>query len=443
MEYSDSPTKVEQLDPKEEGGKIVLLERETPIAETSEVQEFPPISQKLNFRRLILLTLFGASAIALSIIGLRRWQYAQSYEESNQAYVTNNTAAVYTRIPGKVLAVKVKENQSVKKGSILATINSQEYETKLRQAQANLVISTEQARVLAVKLDIAKQNLQKNTQNKTPQPKFDASILQAFAKLKIAQIHLRQFETQFIQSELDYQRISKLNQAGFATIGIVNQAKSKYDNNLKQRQKLLEQIKIAETKVSTTQQNVITLEAKKLEGTNKQETNIQKPDISQQVQTKLQQQNIQQEYEISRLDQLAAKNAIAQAEKQLKAARYQLASTKIVSPIDGKVNIVRVQAGDKIKQKQHLIALEQQKPWITANFASNKLKNIRPGQNVQIKINSLPNQIFTGKVQKILSPNKLYQSQIPIQITFNTKPSQAQQSKIIPGVPATVKVQLN
>jgi membrane fusion protein, multidrug efflux system len=437
MEYSDSPTEVEQLDAKAEGGKIVLLERGTPAIESSEVQQFPPIAQKLNFRWLILLTLFGASAIALSIMGLRRWQYAQSYEESNQAYVTKNTVSVYTRVPGKVSAVKVKENQVVKQGSILATVESQEYETKLRQTQANLVISTEQVRVLEAKLNTEKQNLQKSTLDKTPQPKLDASILQALTRLKIAQVQLRQFETQFIRSELDYQRISKLHQAGFTTIGVVNQSKFKYDKNLIQRQKLLAQITTAETKVIAAEQNVINVEAKKLE------TTTQKPDISQQVQAKLQQQNIQQEYEISRLDQLAAKNAIAQAQKQLKTAKYQLTYTKIVSPIDGKVNIVRVQAGQKIKQKQPLIALEQQKPWITANFESNQLKKIKPGQNVQIQINSLPNQIFPGKVQKILSPHKLYQSQTPIQITFNTKLLGSQQSKIIPGVPATVKIQLN
>jgi membrane fusion protein, multidrug efflux system len=435
MEYSDSSTKVEQLEPKLEGGKIVLLEPETPLTQTAEAQKFQPIPQKLNFRWLILLTLLGASALALSIIGLRRWQYAQSYEESSQAYITNNTASVYTRIPGKVTAVKVKENQLVKKGSILATLNPQEYETKLRQAQANLAISTEQARVLTAKFNTEKQNLQNNSQAKTPQLKLDAIILQALIRFKTSQIQLRQFETQFICSELDYQRISKLHQAGFATIGFVNQAKAKYENNLGQHQKLLAQIKTAETKVIEAQQNFIALAAKKTENT--------KPDISQQIQAKIQQLRQQQEYEISRLHQLAAKNAIAQAEKQLKAAKYQLASTKIISPIDGKVNIVRLHPGQEIHQKQHLIALEQQKLWVIANFAPNQLKKIKPGQNVQIQINSLPNQVFSGKVQKVLPQNKLYPSQTPIQIAFNIKPSPSQQTKIIPGVPATVKVQFN
>ncbi|AFY99796.1 HlyD family secretion protein [Calothrix sp. PCC 6303] len=428
MEYSNSPTKVEQLDTKVEGGKIVLLEPTIPVVETLEVQQSPSVSEKLNVLRLILLTLFGASAIALSIIGLRRWQYAQSYEETSRAYVTNNTSSVYSRIYGKVLKVNVKNNKIVKKGSILANLDPQEYQTKLRQAEANLVISTEQARVLQLKFNAASQSLQKKKKDQTPQPQLDASIAQALTRLKIAQIQLRQFETKFIPSELNYQRINKLHQAGFVNITVVNQAKSKYDKNFIQRQKLLAQI--------AAQQNVVKLEANKLE------TATQKPDISQQVEARLQQANLQQEYEISRLHQLAGKSAIAQAEKQLKIAKYQLSYTKIVAPIDAKVDIVRVQVGDKIKQKQHLIALEQQKPWITANFESNQLKRIKAGQNVQIQINSLPNQIFSGKIQKILPPNKLYQSQTPVQITFNTKPSQAEQSKIISGVPATVKVQL-
>jgi multidrug resistance efflux pump len=152
----------------------------------------------------------------------------------------------------------------------------------------------------------------------------------------------------------------------------------------------------------------------------------------------------QQEYEVSKASYKAAKNAQALAQAQLKTAQYHLYYTKITAPNNGKINIKRVQLGQKIQQGQTLMALVQQKPWIVADFPEEQLKKIKPGQSVQIKINAITNKTFNGKVQSILPPSqtKYYHLNPPVKISFDPKTLGKYKSRITPGTPVLVKINL-
>lgn len=152
----------------------------------------------------------------------------------------------------------------------------------------------------------------------------------------------------------------------------------------------------------------------------------------------------QQEYEISKASYKAAKKAEAQAQAQLKTAQYHLYYTKITAPNNGKINIKRVQLGQQIQPGQTLMALVQQKPWIAADFPEEQLKKIKPGQSVQIKINAITNKTFNGKVQSILPPSKTqyYHLRPPVKISFDPTTLGKYKSRITPGTPVSVKINL-
>lgn len=152
----------------------------------------------------------------------------------------------------------------------------------------------------------------------------------------------------------------------------------------------------------------------------------------------------QQEYEISKASYKAAKKAEAQAQAQLKTAQYHLYYTKITAPNNGKINIKRVQLGQQIQQGQTLMALVQQKPWIAADFPEEQLKKIKPGQSVQIKISAITNKTFNGKVQSILplSKTQYYHLRPPVKISFDPTTLGKYKSRITPGTPVSVKINL-
>ena len=41
--------------------------------------------------------------------------------------------------------------------------------------------------------------------------------------------------------------------------------------------------------------------------------------------------------------------------------------------------------------------------WVVANYKETQLKNVRPGQRVQIKVDTYPGKVFTGKVDSIMA----------------------------------------
>jgi membrane fusion protein (multidrug efflux system) len=78
--------------------------------------------------------------------------------------------------------------------------------------------------------------------------------------------------------------------------------------------------------------------------------------------------------------------------------------TKIYAPADGYVTKKSVQLGNQIQAGQPLMAVVGlQDIWVTANFKETQMTNIRPGQRVEIDVDSYPGRTFTGKVDSIMA----------------------------------------
>lgn len=99
-------------------------------------------------------------------------------------------------------------------------------------------------------------------------------------------------------------------------------------------------------------------------------------------------------------------NRVADADlKQLAALKKQaelnLAYTKIYAPQSGSVTNKVTEKGAYVQTGQPLFVIVPQNVWIVANFKENQLKNMRPGQDVDIKVDTYPDKIFKGKVDSI------------------------------------------
>ena len=101
-----------------------------------------------------------------------------------------------------------------------------------------------------------------------------------------------------------------------------------------------------------------------------------------------------------------AKNKVADADlKRIKAqkdlAKLNLSYTNIYAPQDGYVTNKRVEKGAYVQQGQSLFTLVSEETWVVANFKESQLANMKPGQEVEIKIDTFGNKIFKGKVDSI------------------------------------------
>ena len=90
----------------------------------------------------------------------------------------------------------------------------------------------------------------------------------------------------------------------------------------------------------------------------------------------------------------ADKAAVEQAE-------LNLSYTKIKAPIDGYVTKEAVAVGDYLQVGQALMSLVPPRVWVIANFKETQLRNMQPGQPVDISVDAYPSLKLRGRVDSI------------------------------------------
>jgi membrane fusion protein (multidrug efflux system) len=90
------------------------------------------------------------------------------------------------------------------------------------------------------------------------------------------------------------------------------------------------------------------------------------------------------------------------AQAALAAARLKLGYTKIVAPFDGVVGERQVQPGDYVNIGSNLInVVPLPNVYVIANYKETQLTRVRPGQSVDITVDSFSNEKLHGRVERI------------------------------------------
>ncbi|MEO7245513.1 MAG: efflux RND transporter periplasmic adaptor subunit [Rubrivivax sp.] len=99
----------------------------------------------------------------------------------------------------------------------------------------------------------------------------------------------------------------------------------------------------------------------------------------------------------SAVDQSAAALEVAQAQVAL--ARAQQARMRIVAPFAGVAGIRLVSVGDYVKDGADLVNVEDtSKVWVDYRLPERFLARVRPGLVVDVRVDALPGQRFTGEI---------------------------------------------
>lgn len=155
-------------------------------------------------------------------------------------------------------------------------------------------------------------------------------------------------------------------------------------------------------------------------------------------------------------------NKVADADlKEIKAlrdkAKLNLGYTNIYAPQTGTVSSRRVEKGMYVNVGTPLFTIVPEDVWIVANYKENQLRHMRPGQEVDIKIDTYPNHTFKGKVDSIQRASGAKSSlfppenavgsfvkivqRIPVKIVF-TEEINPNEFNIVPGMSVVPKVRV-
>jgi membrane fusion protein, multidrug efflux system len=97
----------------------------------------------------------------------------------------------------------------------------------------------------------------------------------------------------------------------------------------------------------------------------------------------------------------SSKAAVEADEAAVEQAELNLSYTKITAPIDGYVTKDAVAIGDYLQVGQALMSLVPPRVWVIANFKETQLRNMQPGQPVDISVDAYPSLKLRGHVDSI------------------------------------------
>lgn len=143
------------------------------------------------------------------------------------------------------------------------------------------------------------------------------------------------------------------------------------------------------------------------------------------------------------------------AKAALTAAKLKLGYTRITAPFDGVVSERQVQPGDYVNLGSNLInVVPLPNVYVIANYKETQLTRVRPGQPVDIRVDTFPNDRLRGRVERIapasgsqfalLPPDnatgnftKVVQ-RIPVRIKFD--PNQPLLERLLPGMSVETRI---
>ena len=276
------------------------------------------------------------------VYGIYKYVHSLSHETTDDAQIEKNMNPIIPRVTGYVTKVYVKDNDFVKKGDTLFTIDDKDYQVKVEEANAALVAAQGSLEVSKADIGGALANISIS----------EANISSAGGNIETAKIRLSRATNDFVRYQNLYKNKSitkqQFEQAEAAKLEAESQVRI-----LQQQQKASS----FQKSVASSRSNV----------TNKQ-------------------------------TEVAAAN-IKRAQAVLDAAKLNLSYTAVTASIDGQVSKINIQPGQLVQPGQSLFyIINNSEAWVIANFKETQLSKMVIGQKVSISVDAYPDTEFMGTI---------------------------------------------
>ncbi len=298
-------------------------------------------------RKKAAVILFVFLGIIFAVAAFFYIRYKNTHISTDDAFIDGNVHTIAPKIYGTVKAVYVEDNQFVRKGALLTELDPIDYATKTRQASSALGaqqgrLLEDNARIVAARKQLAERK---------------ANIDAQAAAVALEEANLR-------QAKKDAIRAKNL----FAKEAI---PRERYE-------RLTTDFDVQTAKVQAARQELRRARAAYA---------AQKAVLAESLAALVYQGSV-----------------IKQGKASLDLARLNEGYTKIHAPTDGYVTKKSVQVGNQVQPGQPLMAIVPlSETWVTANYKETQLTKIRPGQDVDIDVDTFPGVTFHGKVDSIMA----------------------------------------
>jgi membrane fusion protein, multidrug efflux system len=277
--------------------------------------------------RIILLCVLGTAAY----FGYKKYQYATTHEDTDNAQVETYFVPVLPRMAGYVKTVNVKDYDVVKKDEVLAEIDTDEAQLVLAELNADYIQSQ-------TDVETAKANINN----------LNVMVQSATANLKANYLRRE-------KAKKDAERDANLLADNAITRKQADDSKANAEILAAQYEAGQEDITTAKSRLPIFQAALHKAEA--VLGVKK---------------VKIEQQKLRLNY------------------------------SKVYAPTSGRIGKKNVEPGQFIQAGQPLMTVVQDATfWVVANFKETQVKNLKIGDETELKLDAYPDRVLKGKIISI------------------------------------------
>lgn len=375
------------------------MENNTATNNANDTQNDPANKKKKGKKKQRRLMILIASVLIIGTFITISWLSSLGHEHTDNAQIDAIITPVRSIVPGFVTDIRFTDNQQAKKGDTLVLIDRVDYIARVAQAEAALESAKAQ-------LDLSKSG------ETTASLNANASVLTSQA----AKENIATAQARLGKAEKEMARIEKMLKDGATTQQQYESVKAEYETARAQSEML----------------------KKQYEASSAQATGAQSQAEGQK-------------------SQIALSTALVkQREAELILAKTQLNNTAIVAPFDGIISKKSVEVGQYMQMGSPLCsAVDFRNLYVTANFKETQIESMKPGQEVELKVDAFPKAKLKGKLQSfggatgakfsLLPPDnasgnfvKITQ-RVPVKISITEFP-QEMTGLIIPGLSVVADV---
>lgn len=317
-----------------------LLKDTTTLPEKMAITE-----EKSGLRTYLPRIIIGLVLLVGGYFGYNAYRHAQEYETTDNAQIEGNSAPVLARVAGYVTAVNVDDYANVKQGQPIVTIDPQEYDVVLTQAQADYQQSLADLENARADLQTAQANVRNVAQN-----------------VRLAQSNAQVQDVRLAKSKQDLQRDQNLYKAQSLTQKQLEDAQNNAEVQDRQYDASKEQISLAKTTQGVAQAGIAKAQA-----------------------------NIQKIQAVLKVKQAA-----------IESAKLRVGYARVTAPIAGKIGRKNVVVGQYVQPGQNMLTIVADSTfWVVANFKETQLEKMQLGQPVDIKLDAYPDLDIKGRVSSL------------------------------------------
>ena len=335
-------------------------------------------------RRRALGHVVGAAIVILAIISLVLTWIRSTYNPRTQdGSLGAHYIGMAPEVEGRIVSLKVHENDCLQAGKLLVEIDPQQYEYSLQSALSNQAkleedILQEKESIYA-SMDQVYAMKDTVTNSRLNVRKGSDATREAADRLSQSRASLESAQANFRLADLTLERNTPLAERNYIS-------REDYDKLKVSREDAAESVRTAEAQVRVSEANedsASTTKTQDVVGVNESVTELHRS-----------------ENQVPVLGTLTSQRPAYQA--AVDEARLNLARTKVYAPFDGCVTSMNIARGEYAKPGSAMFTLVDEYSWyVEADYGEEQLRFIQPGARADVVLMTDPHHTLTGVVESI------------------------------------------